>query len=70
MGGGLGVEEDDEESGDGSEDEDEDGDGDEGGPEGAQGRRMEVPWVEMLHGSQKRAAGSKVWRVRRDLGRG
>ncbi|KAK3348276.1 hypothetical protein B0H65DRAFT_523069 [Neurospora tetraspora] len=27
------------------------------------------PWVEMLHGSQGRAAGSKVWRVRRDLGR-
>ncbi|KAI1210236.1 uncharacterized protein F4807DRAFT_424345 [Annulohypoxylon truncatum] len=29
-----------------------------------------VPWIEMLHGSQKRGAGSKVWRVRRDLGRG
>ncbi|KAL2176654.1 uncharacterized protein P884DRAFT_202622 [Thermothelomyces heterothallicus CBS 202.75] len=28
-----------------------------------------VPWVEALHGSQKRAVGSKVWRVRRDLGR-
>ncbi|KAK1749349.1 hypothetical protein QBC47DRAFT_395980 [Echria macrotheca] len=28
-----------------------------------------VPWVEMLHGNQKRPAGSKVWRVRRDLGR-
>ncbi|KAL2023722.1 hypothetical protein VTK56DRAFT_1436 [Thermocarpiscus australiensis] len=32
--------------------------------------REEVPWVEVLHGSQKRAVGSKVWRVRRDLGRG
>jgi polynucleotide 5'-hydroxyl-kinase GRC3/NOL9 len=62
---GFGVE-------DGSEDEDDDEDDEgevEGGPE-AQGRRTEVPWVEMLHGSQKRAAGSKVWRVRRDLGRG
>lgn len=29
----------------------------------------EIPWVERLHGSQKRAVGSKVWRVRRDLGR-
>ncbi|KAI1098092.1 hypothetical protein F4804DRAFT_137856 [Jackrogersella minutella] len=29
-----------------------------------------VPWVEVLHGNQKRGAGSKVWRVRRDLGRG
>lgn len=29
----------------------------------------EIPWVEKLHGSQKRAVGSKVWRVRRDLGR-
>ncbi|KAI1385814.1 uncharacterized protein F4822DRAFT_355396 [Hypoxylon trugodes] len=28
-----------------------------------------VPWVEILHGNQKRGAGSKVWRVRRDLGR-
>ncbi|KAK0725387.1 hypothetical protein B0H67DRAFT_598651 [Lasiosphaeris hirsuta] len=30
----------------------------------------EVPWVEMLHDRQKRSAGSKVWRTRRDLGRG
>jgi polynucleotide 5'-hydroxyl-kinase GRC3/NOL9 len=29
----------------------------------------EVSWVEVLHGNQKKAAGSKVWRVRRDLGR-
>ncbi|KAI0381445.1 hypothetical protein F5Y04DRAFT_82032 [Hypomontagnella monticulosa] len=28
-----------------------------------------VPWIEILHGNQKRGAGSKVWRVRRDLGR-
>ncbi|KAH6623563.1 hypothetical protein F5144DRAFT_366277 [Chaetomium tenue] len=65
---------------DGSEDEDdsdesEGGDGDDGGVERETGsgksRRAvgEVPWVEMLHGSQRRAVGSKVWRVRRDLGR-
>ncbi|SCV32174.1 probable Polynucleotide 5'-hydroxyl-kinase GRC3 [Fusarium fujikuroi] len=29
----------------------------------------EVPWVEVLKGSQKRPVGSRVWRVRRDLGR-
>lgn len=29
----------------------------------------EIPWTEKLHGSQKRAVGSQVWRVRRDLGR-
>nr|6OF2_B Chain B, CLP1_P domain-containing protein [Thermochaetoides thermophila DSM 1495]6OF2_E Chain E, CLP1_P domain-containing protein [Thermochaetoides thermophila DSM 1495]6OF3_B Chain B, CLP1_P domain-containing protein [Thermochaetoides thermophila DSM 1495]6OF3_E Chain E, CLP1_P domain-containing protein [Thermochaetoides thermophila DSM 1495]6OF4_B Chain B, CLP1_P domain-containing protein [Thermochaetoides thermophila DSM 1495]6OF4_E Chain E, CLP1_P domain-containing protein [Thermochaeto len=29
----------------------------------------EVPWVEMLHGSAGRDVGSRVWRVRRDLGR-
>lgn len=28
-----------------------------------------VPWVEVLTRNQKRGAGSKVWRVRRDLGR-
>ncbi|KAM7204285.1 hypothetical protein V8F20_003698 [Naviculisporaceae sp. PSN 640] len=28
-----------------------------------------VPWVELHHGSQKRSVGSRVWRVRRDLGR-
>lgn len=32
--------------------------------------RSETPWVEVLRGSQKRAVGSRVWRVRRDLGRG
>lgn len=30
----------------------------------------EVPWVEMLQGDQKRSVGSRVWRVRRDLGKG
>ncbi|KAK3319893.1 hypothetical protein B0T19DRAFT_274100 [Cercophora scortea] len=30
---------------------------------------MEIPWAEMLHGNQKRSVGSRVWRVRRDLGR-
>lgn len=30
----------------------------------------EIPWTETLHGGQKRAVGSRVWRVRRDLGRG
>ncbi|CAJ2509598.1 Uu.00g146240.m01.CDS01 [Anthostomella pinea] len=28
-----------------------------------------TPWIEVLRGNQKRGAGSKVWRVRRDLGR-
>jgi polynucleotide 5'-hydroxyl-kinase GRC3/NOL9 len=31
--------------------------------------RSEIPWVETLHGNQKRAVGSRVWRVRRDLGK-
>lgn len=30
----------------------------------------EIPWVESLHGGQKRVVGSRAWRVRRDLGRG
>ncbi|KAK3365384.1 hypothetical protein B0H63DRAFT_498275 [Podospora didyma] len=30
------------------------------------GSHTEFPWVEMLHGSQKRSVGSRVWRVRRD----
>lgn len=37
-----------------------------------EGARLEpgpTPWIEVLHGNQKRGAGSKVWRVRRDLGR-
>ncbi|PFH62896.1 hypothetical protein XA68_11215 [Ophiocordyceps unilateralis] len=29
-----------------------------------------VPWVEVLKGNQRRPVGSRVWRVRRDLGRG
>jgi polynucleotide 5'-hydroxyl-kinase GRC3/NOL9 len=29
----------------------------------------DVPWVEVLQGHEKRPVGSKVWRVRRDLGR-
>ncbi|GAO18597.1 hypothetical protein UVI_02061900 [Ustilaginoidea virens] len=28
-----------------------------------------VPWIEVLKGSEKRPVGSRVWRVRRDLGR-
>ena len=28
-----------------------------------------VPWVEVLRGNEKRPVGSRVWRVRRDLGR-
>ncbi|KAI1443167.1 hypothetical protein F5Y02DRAFT_225177 [Annulohypoxylon stygium] len=28
-----------------------------------------VPWIEVLRGNEKRGAGSKVWRVRRDLGK-
>lgn len=28
-----------------------------------------VPWVELHHGSVKRSVGSRVWKVRRDLGR-
>lgn len=31
---------------------------------------LQTPWVEVLHGNQKRAVGSRVWRVRRDLGKG
>lgn len=34
-----------------------------------EGSSKAIPWTEKLHGSQKRAIGSKVWRVRRDLGR-
>jgi len=36
---------------------------------GGQHGRSDIPWVEELHGSEKRAVGSRVWRVRRDLGR-
>ncbi|ROW09907.1 hypothetical protein VPNG_06310 [Cytospora leucostoma] len=34
-----------------------------------EGSSKAIPWTEKLHGSQKRAIGSRVWRVRRDLGR-
>lgn len=30
---------------------------------------VSTPWIEALHGNQKRGIGSRVWRVRRDLGR-
>lgn len=33
------------------------------------GSTTSTPWIEVLRGSQKRGIGSKVWRVRRDLGR-
>ena len=46
-----------------SEVEGEDGDGDGESDPGP------TPWIEVLHGNQKRGVGSKVWRVRRDLGR-
>ncbi|KAJ3955867.1 Polynucleotide 5'-hydroxyl-kinase grc3 [Colletotrichum tropicale] len=29
-----------------------------------------IPWIEVLQGHEKRPVGSRVWRVRRDLGRG
>ncbi|POS77798.1 hypothetical protein DHEL01_v203804 [Diaporthe helianthi] len=37
--------------------------------QGREGLAGEIPWVESLHGGQKRVVGSKAWRVRRDLGR-
>ncbi|KAF4585961.1 Polynucleotide 5'-hydroxyl-kinase GRC3 [Ophiocordyceps camponoti-floridani] len=37
---------------------------------GTRGDESGVPWVEVFRGDQKRPVGSKVWRVRRDLGRG
>jgi polynucleotide 5'-hydroxyl-kinase GRC3/NOL9 len=30
---------------------------------------VQTPWVEVLKGNEKRPVGSRVWRVRRDLGR-
>ncbi|KAL9483950.1 hypothetical protein ACSS6W_002739 [Trichoderma asperelloides] len=33
------------------------------------GSSTALPWVEVLWGNQKRPVGSRVWRVRRDLGR-
>ncbi|KKF96811.1 Polynucleotide 5'-hydroxyl-kinase GRC3 [Ceratocystis platani] len=29
-----------------------------------------IPWVQVIHGDQRRPKGSRAWRVRRDLGRG
>ncbi|KAK7754378.1 Polynucleotide 5'-hydroxyl-kinase grc3 [Diatrype stigma] len=44
--------------------------GEEGGEsELGAGATAPLPWIEVLHGNQKRGVGSKVWRVRRDLGR-
>ncbi len=39
------------------------------GDSGGVQERPGVPWVEMLYGNEKRAVGSRVWRVRRDLGK-
>jgi polynucleotide 5'-hydroxyl-kinase GRC3/NOL9 len=52
-------------------DEDTDDDQSEAETEGVDGVSdlTEVPWVEVLNGSQRRPVGSRVWRVRRDLGR-
>lgn len=40
------------------------------GDQARDGLTGEIPWVESLHGGQKRVVGSRAWRVRRDLGRG
>lgn len=37
--------------------------------QGRDGPKEEIPWVESLHGGEKRVVGSRTWRVRRDLGR-
>lgn len=55
-------------------DEDEDGEEEEAAaasdaPDPSAGSSTALPWVEVLRGSQKRPVGSRVWRVRRDLGR-
>jgi polynucleotide 5'-hydroxyl-kinase GRC3/NOL9 len=60
-----------------------DGEGDDGGDDdsitiegtdGSENQRKDgfkkAPWIEKLEGSQGRGIGSRVWRVRRDLGRG
>ncbi|PON30445.1 protein GRC3 [Trichoderma gamsii] len=61
-----------------SEDEDEDDVGDDDGEDATMGdmplgqnagTSTALPWVEVLRGNQKRPVGSRVWRVRRDLGR-
>jgi polynucleotide 5'-hydroxyl-kinase GRC3/NOL9 len=62
VGGSAGVEDDSSDESDSSEDE---------ATQSAKtrGSHTDFPWVEMLHGNQKRSVGSRVWRVRRDLGR-
>ncbi|KAM0466335.1 hypothetical protein ACHAPV_001294 [Trichoderma viride] len=61
-----------------SEDEGEDDIGDDDGEDATMadmslgqnaGTSTTLPWVEVLRGNQKRPVGSRVWRVRRDLGR-
>ncbi|KAM0481077.1 hypothetical protein ACHAPX_003970 [Trichoderma viride] len=61
-----------------SEDEGEDDVGDDDGEDATMasmplgqnaGTSTALPWVEVLRGNQKRPVGSRVWRVRRDLGR-
>ncbi|KAL1875955.1 hypothetical protein VTK73DRAFT_9666 [Phialemonium thermophilum] len=37
---------------------------------GTSWEHTETPWVEVVHGHEKRLVGSQTWRVRRDLGRG
>lgn len=37
--------------------------------DGLETASVPTPWIEVLRGNQKRGAASKVWRVRRDLGR-
>lgn len=39
-------------------------------PDPANGDVVDTPWVEVLKGNEKRPVGSRVWRVRRDLGKG
>lgn len=47
-----------------------DGDDAVGGPEvEPAGAGASTPWIEVLRGNQKRGVGSRIWRVRRDLGR-
>lgn len=61
--------------GDSSEDDDDDDDGLVECSRAAKGNRAyacdasTVPWIETLTGNQKRPVGSRVWRVRRDLGK-
>ncbi|KAG5928783.1 hypothetical protein E4U42_008038 [Claviceps africana] len=55
---------------DGDSSEDDGGAVDGGTAQGAYaGRVSTVPWIETLRANQKRPVGSRVWRVRRDLGR-